>query len=149
MSAPQIPGRPLPRAASPLVLQFCRIGGKDVFEPFADEGAGYAAWRDAIRDVGMSYASLIRTSGPLRDRWLCEWTRQGGFCDRTDGHRCAIIKLCNELSASTSEACALVSGGDVRFEGVTGTHNLGGYAFNTEERVRAHWAGFVSAGSTS
>jgi hypothetical protein len=146
-------GRLFPGGGSLLILQVFASG--EVQEtPFDDENEGRAAWL-AARGDGAESAALIRTHGAFADRYRCEWSARGGFCDRTAAHASAIDALCEELTDAPGNDRAITRvwlGGSfvsmirrTRDGGVLATHHLGEVAFNTAERVRAHWAGFAPA----
>jgi hypothetical protein len=115
--------------------------------PFGDEAAGRDAWLAAIAGGAFRYASLVRTSGPHRTRYRCEWSRLGTFRDVTAMHGGAIVDLCRELTvpAPSGYSASVVDDGRIVFDGPTGRHNLGDVACNTGERVRVHWSGYLPA----
>jgi len=122
------------------------IRGLEVSSPAADERAGRAAWLTAIAREDCSWASLERTDGPVRDRYRCEWSRQGAFMDRSAEHAAELGALAAELTSWAPEGYAVTVAGDrVRFTGSPdGAHALQVDA-STAKRVLAHWEGYVPA----
>jgi hypothetical protein len=122
------------------------LNGVESLSPVADEHAGRAAWLAAIGRADRSYASLERASGPVRERYLCEWSRQGAFLDCTAEHAAELGALAAVLtSGAPAGYAAAVVGDSVRFTGSPhGPHSLN-VAVSTTERMLAHWDGYLPA----
>jgi hypothetical protein len=116
----------------------------DVVRPFADVVAARAAWLAVVASGEVSYASVEAPAVPVRERYLCEWDKQGAFADRTAAHVEELRALCAELTREAPEGftAAIDEDAVVFTGGADGPHRIT-CSCSDRGRVISHWAGYI------
>ena len=115
---------------------------------FGTAAAARAIWvgLPGIPGVAAAYVEAPMATA-FRDRYLCEWSIAGVFCDRTDEHDTLLHELCVTLTAGAtdgSRARLERHDGIIRFDGPGGTCVLDAQ-YTSESRLRQQWASYTGA----